>query len=64
MVAITALTLNAATSIPDQTYKVADPAIQLPVPTYAWVDSRGTTKFTYGLISPTPGFVTIVGAGD
>jgi hypothetical protein len=64
MVAITALTLNTATAIPDQTYKVADPAIVLAVPTYSWTNSLGQTKFTYTLISPTPSLVTLLGAGN
>lgn len=64
MLAITAVTLDALTSIPDQVYKVADPAIVLSVPRYLHTPSISDTKFIYSLVAPTPLFVSLLGTGD
>ena len=64
MVAISTLTLRAATAIPDQIYKIADQAIMLEVPVYSQTPTIAETKFTYTVISPTPAFVTLLGTGD
>jgi hypothetical protein len=64
MVAISMLTLRAATTIPDQTYKVADPATVIDVPIYTQTPTNAQTKFTYKLITPTPAFVSLLGPGD
>ena len=64
MVAITSIDLVSATSIPDQIYKVADPAIVLLVPQYTQIPAIATVKYAYTLIAPTPSFVTLLGAVD
>jgi hypothetical protein len=64
MIAISALTLDAATAIPNQVYKVADPTIVLAVPRYVQTPSNADTSYSYSLVSPTPAFVTLLGTGD
>ena len=64
MVSISSVDLNAATYIPNQVYKVGDPAIVLAVPQYLQTPSIASTKFTYTLIPATPAFVTLLGLGD
>lgn len=64
MIATSALTVDAATSVPDQIYKVADPAIVLPVPQYVQNPSTADASYSYSLVSPTPSFVTLLGTGD
>lgn len=64
VVAISALTLTPGTSIADQVYKVGATAIVLDVPLYSLTPSYADCKFFYTLISPTPSFVTLPGAGD
>jgi predicted SpoU family rRNA methylase len=61
MIAIDDIILIDATKIPDQTYKVNDPAILLTVPGYSVVPAIAERKFEYSLVSPTPSFITLVG---
>lgn len=64
MIAISALNLDSATAILNQIYKVADPAIVLPVPQYVQTPSTADASYSYSLVSPTPSFVTLLGTGD
>ena len=64
MVVISSVNLDSSTSIPDQVYKVADPALLIVVPKYLQTPSIASTKYTYTLTNPTPSFVTLVGLGD
>jgi hypothetical protein len=64
MVSITSIDLDTTTSIADQIYKVSDSEVYLNVPQYLVTPTRASTKYTYSLLSPTPEFVTLIGAGD
>jgi hypothetical protein len=59
MIAIDDLILINA--IPDQIYKVNDPAIVLSVPKYSYTPANAQSLFVYTLVSPTPALVKLLG---
>jgi len=61
---ITAVDLDSSTAIADQIYRVGDDKIELDVPQYSHTPSNADRKYKYELVSPTPDFVTLTGAGD
>ena len=59
IIAIDDVIIIEGTSIPDQIYKVNDPAIVLSVPRYSVEPDVAESLFTYSLVEPTPAFITL-----
>ena len=55
------LVIVTSSIIPDQIYRVGDPATTLNVPLYTHTPANAETNYVYTLIAPTPSFVTLIG---
>ncbi len=64
MIAIDDVTLIEGTTIPDQIYKLNDPAIALTVPQYAVQPDVAESLSTYSLVELTPDFITLNGIDE
>ena len=64
MIAIDDVTLIEGSAIPDQIYKVNDPAIALSVPQYSVIPDVAQSLLTYSLVEPTPAFITLNGIDE